>query len=187
LAFAASTHPGSAENYYFAAAFLALVATVAALRSGAFPSLAAIWAAAWLAQAGLLAYALTPGGAIKNLDGVHASLTTMDSCLQPVPKPMLVADQYLSLPWMRAGAEPLASSYGYAPGRAAGLAFEGGGVGGLIEAGRFAALALPEPADPFDGGRLFRYERTPLACGHLRVFLRKDLAAPPSAVPALSP
>jgi hypothetical protein len=56
--------------------------------------------------------------------------------------------------------------------RAAGRSFEAGGVGGMIEDGRFASLLLPPATkDRYDSGNLLRY-RAGATVGGMTLFHR---------------
>jgi hypothetical protein len=94
-------------------------------------------------------------------------------CIEALPKPVFVDDLYLSLPWMNAGGPHFVVSYNYETDRDAGIAFERGGIGGMIEGGAFAALVLRSGDGKRDGGRLERYERHPDPCGHFVAHLRR--------------
>lgn len=186
LALVTSTHGGAAENYYFTAAGLGMLAALAPLRLAGpwHRTLGATLAAAWLGQATLLGYGLS-GGAVTSLDADHRHLTAAKRCLAPLARPLFVSDLTLSLPWMTPGGGGFVYSYSYLPGRAAGLAFEAGGLGGLIEAGHFATLALVgfEDGGRFDGAGLLRYEKMPQVCGTIAIYTRKEpeAALPPSS------
>ena len=173
LAVITSTHPGAAENYYFASLFFLLLTALAALRLGLVLP-AAAFALGWLAEAGLVAYALTPTGAVKSLDYTHDRYSAARPCLDTLARPLFIDELYLSLPWMTPGTEPFVLAYAYPFARAAGLPFAEGGIGGLIESGYFATLVLNGPADRFDGGGLFRYEKASESCAGMTIYRRMD-------------
>ena len=185
LAVVTSTHPGAAENYYFASLFFLLLTALSALRLDLILPTAA-FALGWLAEAALVAYALTPTGAVKSLDYTHDRYSAARPCLNALARPLFIDELYLSLPWMTPGTEPFVLAYAYPFARAAGLPFAEGGIGGLIESGYFATLVLNGPADRFDGGGLFRYEKASESCAGMTIYRRND-AGVAKPVPQQSP
>jgi hypothetical protein len=170
VVFPLSAQGGSAENYYFPLSYFLSVVTLSSIAMiGTRVRIATVvWVAmtsAWLAQS--VAVLLVLGGlaGTVSLRFMHERFMDDKACLDMLPRPLFVADLYLSLPWMTPGSPPFVLAYGYDHHRRLGRPFEKGGIGGLIESGYFAALALPpDTSDVFDGGRLDRYERTKRDC-----------------------
>jgi hypothetical protein len=181
----AATTPrvGSSESYYFIVAYFVALFVLAGLRSLATEgtnhrlALGAL-SLGWVVQ-GLAVLAVLGGLAgVLSVRPIHEHMIRNKICLDTLPRPLYVADIYLSLPWMTPGTPPFVLGYGYQTLRAAGRTMERGGIGGLIEEGYFAALALPlTTKDIFDGGGLDGYRRAPADCPAFKVFLR---TAPPS-------
>ena len=181
----AATTPrvGSSESYTFTLAYFLALFVLAGLRSLAAegPDRRLVLGAlsfGWAAQ-GVAVIAVLGGLAgVLSVRPTHDHLMRNKACLDTLARPLYVADLYLSLPWMTPGTPSFVLGYGYEALRALGRPMERGGVGGLIEDGYFAALALPpETRDSFDGARLDGYRRRPADCPAFKVFLR----APPAS------
>jgi hypothetical protein len=174
-----SMHQGAAENYYFTLSyFLSLFALWGlrkALSEGRIASvLLGIGAAGWVLQGVAVALVLAGFAGVLSVRSTHDMLVENKRCLDSLPRPVFVDDAYLSLPWMTPGSLPFVLAYGYDEDRNADRPFERGGVGGMIEGGFFAALALPRGTlSTFDGGSLAAYERIEHPCPTFDVFLRK--------------
>ena len=182
LAFAAvlvavtSLRAGSAENYYFTLAYFTSLFVLSGLRAvAANPTLTrGALTLGWLAQAGAVAAVLAGAVGVTSVRPTHRHLMDNKACLDTLPSPLFVADIYLSLPWMTPGSPSFVLGYGYERLREAGRPMERGGVGGLIDEGFFAALALPPgTAGAFDASPLGRYAPAATSCAAFRVFLRK--------------
>jgi hypothetical protein len=108
----------------------------------------------------------------------HARHVELKRCLDALPRPLFVYDRYLSLPWMTPGNTPYVLAYIYETDRALGSAFEHRGIGGMIEAGRFAAIAVRGDEAPaeLDGARLDGYTLAPRTCRGLAVLVRRPAA-----------
>jgi len=181
----AATTPrvGSSESYYFIVAYFIALFVLAGLRSMTVEGtdrrlvLGAL-SLGWLVQGVAVIAVLSGLAGVLSVRPTHEHMMRNKACLDTLARPLYVADIYLSLPWMTPGTPPFVLGYGYEAMRTAGRTMERGGVGGLIEEGYFAALALPlTTKDIFDGGGLDGYRRAPADCPAFKVFLR---AAPPS-------
>jgi hypothetical protein len=176
--FPLSAQGGSAENYYFPLSYFLSVVTLSSIAAIAARVRTATvvrvaMTSAWLAQS--VAVLLVLGGftGVVSARFMHERFMDDKACLDTLPRPLFVADLYLSLPWMTPGTPPFVLAYGYDRHRRLGRPFDGGGIGGLIDSGYFAALALaPDTVDVFDGGRLDRYERAARGCSRFSVFER---------------
>ncbi len=179
MVFPSSVHQGAAENYYFTFSyFLSLFALWGfqkALSERRYASVfLGIGAAGWVLQGLAVALVLAGFAGVLSVRSTHDMLTENKRCLDPLPRPIFVNDAYLSLPWMTPGSLPFVLAFGYDEDRKANRQFERGGVGGMIEEGFFAALALPPgTVGVFDGASLAAYERLEHACPAFEVFLRK--------------
>jgi hypothetical protein len=171
---------GSAENYYFTPIFFLSMLFVAlfphmqevagtagrALRLATISGfvLTSLAVAAVLAgQAGMIA----PQGDQKLID-------RRLSCIEVLPRPLYVHDRTLSLPWNSPGNIPFVRNFYYERDREAGREYPGGGIGGMIEAGAFEAIAFPAPTPPekIDGAGLGNYTRLGVTCGDMTVFIK---------------
>ncbi|GAB6052607.1 hypothetical protein JCM17960_14270 [Magnetospira thiophila] len=173
---------GAAENYYFMPMFFLLAAThhalVLALQSdGPWRRLPLHFGAAgW--SANIAAIGLVLGGVqgVISVDDQHQLNSRYKACIADLPKPTLTDTQYLSLPWMNLSEQAFILNYNYPLQRAAGVPFERGGIGGLVEEGYFASIALSHDGDSHDGGRLTHYTRQPLPCAGLTLWLKNNSA-----------
>ncbi|MDP6883169.1 MAG: hypothetical protein QF830_03445, partial [Rhodospirillales bacterium] len=180
LVVATTPRVGSSESYYFIVAYFVALFVLAGLRSlgtGGTDHRLALGALSlgWAVQ-GLAVLAVLGGLAgVLSVRPTHDHLMRNKACLDPAPRPLFVADIYLSLPWMTPGTPSFVLGYGYQTLRAEGRDMERGGIGGLIEEGYFAALALPlGTADTFDGARLDGYRPATAGCPAFKVFLRQS-------------
>lgn len=180
-----SAHTGAAENYYFTLVFflaLLLSATLAELAPGQERRPRLAMAVGWVASVVLSLLVLSGKVGVTDLRAEDALYRRMQTCLAPVPRPLFVDVRYMALPWMTPGPEPYyVLSFVYDDERKLGRAFEGGGIGGRIERGEFAALAFHAAQAPesYDGALLSGY--VPLAdnpCDDisLKILLRADRA-----------
>ena len=90
-------------------------------------------------------------------------------CTQVLPRPFYIDDFYLSLPWMNNSRPVVYPAYNYKYRRSKKYRYELGGLGGMIMAGRFKALALKENIKEFDGASLSNFERLG-KCGGLYLY-----------------
>lgn len=176
-----SAQVGGSENYLFVLSFYLALLAVAGLATAARGGGAALqrMAAAGVAGWGTLAVAvLVVLAGVTGATGVrreHDANVAFKLCLDRLPRPLYVDNPYLALPWMTPGTEPFVLSYTYPAERALGRRYERDGIGGLIAARHFAALAVPgaEPPARIDGATLDGYAPAPGACPGISVFLRK--------------
>ena len=170
----ASSKVGSAENYYFIAYFFLTLLAAVALSQLTTPSRLVTTGTV---LAGLL-FIVSISTVIfqnrtKSLSMQHQAMTQLQNCIKSLPTPIFVDNHYGALPWMNPQSPPFVLAYNYWPDRAAGLAFEHNGIGGLIEQGYFNALILPlEITTSFDGANLAAFERQ-LSCEGYAVYTRK--------------
>ena len=169
---------GGAENYYFTphimvgmAAFALISISQRSPRPSPLPwTMAAIGS---LATVAAVAVVLSGLHGRVSLRGQHETLSTLKACMVDLPQPLFVANPHLSLPWNNPSAPHFVLSWRYERERRFGVAFEHDGIGGLIEAGHFASLLLPGPAERFDNGSLDLYEFRPPVCADWAVYVRK--------------
>ena len=184
LTVAASAKIGASEIYYLPLSYLlalgVLVGT-AILRAEAAGTQrtrvlpAVLWTSAfgWGANLAAVATVFLGFQGVLSVTPQHARNLEVGRCIEALPKPVFVDDLYLSLPWMNVGGPHFVVSYNYETDRRAGLAFERGGIGGMVENGEFAALVLRDGDETLDGGHLDRYERRPGSCGHFVAYRRR--------------
>ncbi|MEX0694528.1 MAG: hypothetical protein WD075_08805 [Rhodospirillales bacterium] len=170
---------GSAENYLFTPLFLAsglLVCGHAASRSqlSGMSSFNAVLLTTTGVQA--LLCCLVLAGVIGVLDGTKTHRQWVDTarCINQLPKPIFTEGTYLSLPWMTESAEPFVLSYTYSRARKSGIPHEKDGIGGRINNGEFATLAISRnsPNGGYDGADLLNYTLQPTKCGALSIWSR---------------
>ena len=180
---------GGAENYFYALSFFMGLMTTASLpmvleRGGA--------PARWVLSAGAIGWGTLIASVLLVLGGVtgvvdlrpqNAGYMAAKRCLDTLPRPLFVNNPYLSLPWMTPGATPYVLFYNYQDDLKVGHVFKDGGIGGLIEKGAFAAIAIgrakgaPAP-DRLDWGPLAGYTLAPAdypsnaRCPQFHIFLR---------------
>jgi len=177
LVLPASAKLGAAENYYFMLslllALLLLVALAALSQSGPFPMLVALALSfGWLLHIAALAMVLAGVTGTLSPRNLHASLTSLRECLaaKKLVPPFFVAHPYLSLPWMIPANRHFVIQTNYRWDRQRGIEMEGGGIGGLIDHGYFATIAIPGIS--YDGSALRRYRPRGEACGDFRIYDR---------------
>lgn len=174
LVLPASAKLGAAENYYFMLSFflalLLLALLSAAAKAGQWP--AAALALGWLLH--IAAVALVLAGVVGTLSpkATHAELTGLRDCLvgKNLARPLFIAHPYLSLPWMVPANRHFVIHGNYRWDRERGTEMEGGGIGGLIDRGYFATIAVP--VVPYDGSTLKRYKPRGDACGDFKIYER---------------
>lgn len=181
-----ATHPGAAENYYFWPHWGVVIfaaATLRMARDGDARGSAGVvlaWTAGWLAlTVAVLAVILGYHGT-RGLRQDHRYYMDAKACLDQLPRPLYVNRPYLSLPWMTPGSLPLVISWYYYFDRRNGQPFQDGGVRGLVEARKLAAVVVTrvmrtESIDGLDAESLPGYSRVePPKCDGFRVFVRKN-------------
>ncbi len=175
LAFAASCKIGAALNYYFTPSLFLAFLAASALATRPAPRLATI---AFLSASALqLLLALGFTGSVS-LASQSRDLAQKWHAWREAPTPRFSALNTLNLPWLNPGQPAFVLAYNYPLERAAGRAFERGGIGGLISDGYFASLLLPESTTRvYDGGALVRYSRGPAMQGYV-IFYRTDSPEP---------
>ena len=182
----ATRQTGSAENYYFTAAFFMVMGVAGGIalfvdRLDEIPLVfAASLAVGWLANFALIAAVLL---GIVGETTIPAA-DTVKSCLDRLPRPVFIASNLESLPWnIPNNDEHYVLSDFYRQERAMGKIFANDGIGGRIRRGEFASIVLGASSDQqsvpasFDGGGLGSYTpATPTPCPELSrwvVFLRR--------------
>lgn len=171
---------GSAEHYYFTPAFFLSMLFVAL-----FPRISATACAASrvFRLATVSGFALTSLAVVAVLAGQAGMVAPQGdqklidrrlSCIEVLPSPMYVHDRMLSLPWNSPGNTPFVRNFYYERDREAGREYPVGGIGGMIEAGMFEAIAYPAPNPPakIDGAGLRTYTKLPVICGEMTIFLK---------------
>lgn len=178
---------GGGENYFFTLAFFLGLMAMSSFpiladdgpATRRIPLIAGI--AGWLTLYAAVGAVLS--GAIGTIDvrRQHPVYMSMKRCADSLPRPLYVNNNYLGLPWMTPGNTPWVLSYTYKEERAlARRPFQGGGIGGMVNAGAFAVIAYQsdekEPPTELDGGILaMRYERRAgPQCPRTFVFFRKN-------------
>ncbi|MGH6662172.1 MAG: hypothetical protein ACREB6_11580 [Rhodospirillales bacterium] len=173
----ASAKLGAAENYYFMLSFLLALMLLAALAADSenkkWPApVPPALSLGWLLH--IAAVGMVLGGIIGTLSPrpLHASLTELRDCLleKNLTEPFFVAHPYLSLPWMIPADQHFVIHGNYRWDTRRGIEMEGGGIGGLIDRGYFATIAVPRV--PYDGSALQRYRPRVGACGAFRIYDR---------------
>ncbi len=167
----------AAENHYFHMIyFLAFSILVAVHRLPAL-SIAALSPAL---VAGFFANVAAISAVFLGLQGsisvrpLHDLLSRQAACLREFSPSVFVDDPRLMLPWMVPANEHFVLEFSYDWDREKGVAFEGGGVGGLIDQGRFEYVALLRwRGREFDGSRLSLYPHRIADCHGLVVYGRK--------------
>ena len=177
-----TTQTAGSENYYFPLNFFLSLAGAAGLaiafeeRPREAARLSAFVAAGWIGLAAAVAAVFAGMAGVIDVRGQHANHMALKRCLDGLPRPLFVYDRYLSLPWMTPGNEPFVLSYVYETERARGRPFVDGGIGGMIEAGRFQAVAIPgtEPVSSLDHASLANYGPGPRRCAGMTVLYKKS-------------
>jgi len=162
-----SAQSGGAENYFFSLSFflaLMVVASFPILRRSEGPALRHILIAGGIGWVTLIAaIVMVFSGVTGVIDVRHQHVTNMAGkrCLDTLPRPLFVNNSMLSLPWITSNDVHWVRSYNYYDDRRVGNAFKEGGIGGLIEKGRFKVVALSKggtaPPTEYDGGSLSGY------------------------------
>ncbi|MBO6518862.1 MAG: hypothetical protein JJ900_12555 [Rhodospirillales bacterium] len=173
---------GSAENYtlapnMFAAGVLVCGATCLADGQSLRHVLDRTWVGAAAAHAVLCLLVVTGvTGVLDATRKTHPAWVETAQCINQQSKPVFVESTYLALPWMVDNAEHFVLSFLYHRARTHGVPHEKGGVGGRIDAGEFATLALSTNSRErgYDGSGLDRYQLTATTCGDLHIWSRTD-------------
>lgn len=172
LMLAASSKLGAAPNYFFPAFFMS-----------------SLWATGWLAQKSwlmpslgfaLMAVILQVGlilGYWGSLDLNNQStlLAQRWSIFRKQPEPRFSADLRLNFPWLNPASPPLMPAYNYLSDRNHGVLFENGGLGGMIEAGKFNSLFLPaSTTTTFDHTPLDGFKRCEVVNDYVVYLFKRD-------------
>lgn len=177
LVIPASAKLGASESYYFMLTFflsLLLLSGLAWVRkSGEWPAVVSLpLNLGWLLHG--LAVGLVLAGATGVLSNrlAHAENSAVRDCLagKNLRQPLFISNQYLSLPWMVPAERHFVVQTNYRWDKPGGIKMEGGGVGGLIDTGYFATIALNSKT--YDGSDLGRYRERPEKCGAYSIFDR---------------
>lgn len=180
---------GAAENYYFVASFFTAAAALAGWRlAEAAGHRVGHRVDLWVRGAmlgGWLLHGLAIAGVLVGVRGVtsnmelHGNTVAARPCLNTLPQPVLTQEQYLQLPWMNPARPVFFPSYNYDLNRAAGVDFEGGGLGKLVDDGYFGALLVWSPTEDLYGGKVARhYDLDPELCGKRSVYRRRSGSVP---------
>ena len=177
LVIPASAKLGASESYYFMLTFflsLLLLSGLAWVKKGeGWPTTVSLpLGIGWLLH-GLAICLVFAGvtGVISNRH-THAEVSAVRDCLvgKNLPQPLFVSNQYLSLPWMVPAKQHFVVQTNYRWDKPGGIEMEGGGVGGLIDTGYFATIALS--GKTIDGSDLRRYRKRKEKCGAFTIFDR---------------
>ncbi|MDA1089166.1 MAG: hypothetical protein O3A85_02470 [Proteobacteria bacterium] len=168
----------SSENHFFVFSYFLTFAALAIIVwagrremvSGAF---AGILALGWVGNLAATGSVLLGFKGVVSVRPYHESLVAAKPCLKYLREPFFIANPYLALPWITPSKQPFVMHLNYPFDRAAGIKMEGGGVGGLIDQGYFATLALDKGRNGhFDGSNLKRYRSRPEVCAGLIIYDR---------------
>ncbi|MDD3180140.1 MAG: hypothetical protein PHQ04_07270 [Opitutaceae bacterium] len=178
LAFLASCKFGAWVNYYFTFSLML------ALYGSAWPPprQRKLGAAAATVSLALVLQGLALVGAVGVIDLTPQArtLAVRWEVWRHLPEPRFSHDTRLNLPWLNKGSPAFVLAFNYGLERMARTRYEGGGLGGLIEAGYFSALLLPaETTGEYDGGSLRRYVRGQTVEG-MTAFVRTESVTPPN-------
>lgn len=167
LAFPASAQTGGAENYYFTLSFFLTLLTVTSLpvivEAGetVMQRVLSVGIIGWATLIAAITLVFTGAFGVIDTRQQHRFNISAKRCLDTLPRPLFVNNALLSLPWMTPGNYPWVIAYDYPKDRKYGRSFKEGGIGGLIEKGRFKVVALTKdgatPPTEYDGGSLSGY------------------------------
>ena len=145
----------------------------AVLHVGRLPGLAL--AATWTVEAVAVLSVVFGVTSVNTVRPMDARYQAQRACIAALPAPMLSFDPYLQLPWMYPHGPRFVLAYQYFMERGHRHWFEHDGIGGLLNQGWFASLALPVPmGESFDGGDFSRYDRRPGECAGLKIYIRRQ-------------
>ena len=169
---------GAAENHYFTFSFFAalcamiLISQMSSQLAG-MPVPVMLIGLGWLWHfAAIISVLIGVNGKLSVRES-HDNLMEMKACLKDIVQPVYVENPYLALPWVVPAEQPFVTPFNYHTDRAAGVEKEGGGIGGLIDRGFFATLALNEGRKGrFDGSDLKRYRSRAQTCPGLLIYDR---------------
>ena len=168
---------GGSENYYFVISFHLGFLLLATVVNGGWQQ-----APAWWRRLSIASWALTGTALLAVLLGftgelsvrrIHDSLVATARCVGTQPGPVFIESASLALPWMVPSDPAFVLHWNYPLDRAAGVAMEGGGVGGLIERGYFATVVLGTGQTGFDGGNVARHYQPAATCPDFVIYRRR--------------
>ncbi len=168
----------SSESHFFMfsyyAAFSALALLVWLYDKGPLSkAFIVIMAVGWVGNIAGIGTVLTGVQGVLSVRPAHQNLMAAKSCLTNLREPFFLSVRYLALPWMTPAKIPFVVHANYIPDRAAGVKIERDGIGGLIDQGYFATLAIGKESNGFDGSGLELYRPRSEPCGGLIIYDRK--------------
>ncbi|CAA7621657.1 hypothetical protein [Magnetospirillum sp. UT-4] len=176
MAGVASAKLGAAENYFFTTSFhLALFVWAALAHVRDLPPQVA-WTVGlgWLGTGAAVTAVLAGLAGNVSMRSFHDNAVAAARCIGTRPGPVYVTSPALALPWLVPSEPAFVLHWNYPLDRAAGVAMEGGGVGGLIGSGYFATLIADPATIRIDGAEILEHYRQTAECGPLAVFSRRQ-------------
>lgn len=167
----ASSKIGSSDNYHFTAMFFG---ALIALRLARYlhPNLIQL---AWGSYALILIVSLWQHRLVLDLKPMHQYNMALKQCIHQYKPPVYIKNHYASLPWVSQDGPYFVTAYNYWGDRARDYEYEHDGIGGLIGAGFFNALLLPnQVTESFDHYPLAQYELAG-TCQDMNVFVLKEI------------
>ena len=198
-----SSKIGAADNYYFTVSFFAAATVLVfvkvvcednVLGDGVVSTrihkiTVCAMGLGWCMSIAAVCVVLFGLHGIISLQPVHANYAKLRECMQKLPVPIYAPNMYASLPWMNPSTLPIITSWNYRLERKRGVAFERGGIGGMIDAGYFETLLLTDkpltktsddqkdinagPVSELDGATLAKYQATGQECGGYIIYEKK--------------
>jgi hypothetical protein len=177
IAIPASAKLGSAENYYFLLSFflssLFLYIMFWVEKMIDWPDIIS-WplSLGWMLQGLALCLVLVGAAGVISKRPAHERNYQTSKCLanKDMRQPIFIASQYLSLPWMVPAEQHFVIQTNYRWDKPRGIKMEGGGIGGLIDKGYFASIAMI--GNTYDGSNLQHYRKRNEKCGAYAIFDR---------------
>jgi hypothetical protein len=177
IAIPASSKLGSAENYYFMLSFFLsfffLYVMFWAEKLIDWPDTIS-WplGLGWTLQGLAICLVFTGATGVISKRPAHEFYNQAQNCLvsKNLRQPIFISNQYLSLPWMVPAEQHFVIQTNYGWDKPAGVEMEGGGIGGLIDNGYFASIAIA--GNTFDGSNLQQYRNRNEKCGAYTIFDR---------------
>lgn len=159
----------ASENHYFTLAyfmvFSAVILIVWLVRnirlSSAFYLILAL---GWVGNLAATGVVFAGWKGLISVRPSHDVLMAQKACLTNFKEPFFLENPYLSLPWIMPSNQPFVIHNGYHKDRKAGIEKEGGGVGGLINRGYFATVAIDDLRGAFERPPLRLYSQRPTIC-----------------------
>jgi hypothetical protein len=183
ISLAASLKEGAAEYYFlpqtYYIALLVLTTLSRMTKTMSVPNVAwGVLSLGWVAAFLAVASVLMGFKGVLSVRYIHEQFLMAKPCLQAMKQPAFVSNSMLSLPWIMPAKQHFVLHYHYLKDHAAGIKMEQGGIGGLMDKGYFATLALYSEAGPYDGSDLKRYRARPQACPGMVIYDRINGPAP---------